>query len=1661
MPTGYYDAAKGAWVAIDSGLVVKMHSESGGIAELEVDDSGNPASPTQLQQLGITDDERRKLSDLYDTGDELWRVPLEHFSPHDMNTRLLVPPGATGPLESLRPREVTTPCPQPGSIIECENQALGEALDVTGTPFSLHYQSDRQPGATSLNRLEVPVSGSTVPAPLVRIEAEAEVAGRHFSQTFPPQPNQDFTFTWDGKDAFGRTLYGSQPVKIRVAYIYHPLMAGASRFGLSDGDPYPVDTRSEYPIFREYRETIGHWDASGEGLGGWSLDPHHVYDPSSQTLYLGDGSRRSAESVNRVIERVAGSGSGYGGDGGPARDAQLARPQGLAVAPDGSVYIADAQNHRVRRIAPDGIITTVAGTGQAGYNNTDGIPATLAQLQFPTDVELGPDGSLYIADRLNYRIRKVDPQGTITTIAGTGVRGNPDDGTPATEARIEDTYGIAFAPDGSLYFTQDDPLSVVRRITPDGRVVRVAGLGFGTYGGDGGPARDAYLNSPLGIDVGPDGSVYVADSANNALRRIAPDGIITTVAGNGSRGYSGDGGQATQAQIRGPSDVAVGADGVLYIAEDTRHVRQVTPDGVITTVAGDETTSTPQGDQVPAKRAWIDHPLAVAVAPDKSMFVGESTLAQVHRIRPPLPGFTADDVAIPSEDGSELYRFDERGRHLTTLDTHTAATLYSFSYDSAGRLASITDGDGNVTQVQRDSQGKPTAIVAPFGQRTTLGLDANGFLNGVTNPENEQTQLGYTSDGLLQTLTDPRNGVKDYHYDSLGRLERADDQGAGFKTLSRTNLADSYETTLTTKLGRASKYKVEQLPSGDMRRTQTDEAGLQSMLRQGQDGTNTATSVDGTVTALRRGPDPRFGMNASILQDMTVATPDGQNLSLTGSRQVSPPGLTDPLGLQGETDTLNVNGRAYTTAFDRSQSRFTTTSPESRTTATDVDDQGRPTRQEVTGVTPLVSTYKPNGLLESQTQGARSWGYAYEPSGFLGTIADPLGRVTSFDYDGSGRVTRQTLPGSRQIAYTYDDNGNLTSVTPPSRPAHTFTHTPVDLLETYTAPEVAGDPALPLTTTYSYNDDQQLELITRPGGGEIDLAYGAQTGRLEHLTTPRGVTDLSYDSQTGNLASITAPGNEQVAFDYDGSLPTREVFSGTVSGSVSRTYDNDMRLDMSSLNDAHIVDYTYDGDGLLTGVGGLTLGRDPQNGLLTGSTLQGTTTTRTYNAFAEADSLTAKFGTTTLYGATYTRDDLGRIETKAETTSQGTHTYAYTYDPQTGFLAEVRKDGQLTASYDYDANGNRLPGSYDNQDRLQSDGASTYTYTAAGELHTKTTAGQITTYDYDALGSLENVELPDGTLIDYVTDGYGRRIAKKRDGQLEQGFLFGEEALGPVAELDSGGDIESRFVYATRSNVPDYLTKGGNTYRIFADHLGSPRIIVDASSGSVAQELDYDEFGNVVRDTNPGFQPFGFGGGLYDSQTKLVRFGARDYDPEIGRWTAKDPTGFAAGDSNLYGYVLGDPINLADTSGLSVLDEVIGPGGAIDDVVPDAVSNSAAGYLDSWTDHRLSDAFEIDSWCDAPGYGFGSATSYVGVRGLVKGGLRVSSRAFAKGGGKRYRGRKPDIKQVDDAARDAGIEKRHRAEFGEFVEAEKQGGPDFSYRELRDLAEKFKRSKGK
>jgi sugar lactone lactonase YvrE len=336
-----------------------------------------------------------------------------------------------------------------------------------------------------------------------------------------------------------------------------------------------------------------------------------------------------------TITTIAGTGQpGFSGDGGKATSARLDKPWWVAADRKGTLYVADWQNNRVRKIDPTGTITTLAGTGKAGFSG-DGGPATRAKLNFPWGVTVDDGGNVYITDRYNYRVRKVDPAGTITTFAGTGVAGYSGDGGPATSARLNSPYGMAVDSQGNVYVIDHSNMRV-RRVSRTGTITTFAGNGKQGYSGDGGPATKARLNYPYGVAVDRRGNVYISDYYNNRVRKVNRSGIISTLAGVGPAGpegtFSGDGGRATSAHLNKPSGIAVDRQGNVYIVDRNNHrLRRVDPRGRITTVAGTGEMGY-SGDGGPARSAKLFGPFGVAVDAKGNVYVADTDNNRIRRI---------------------------------------------------------------------------------------------------------------------------------------------------------------------------------------------------------------------------------------------------------------------------------------------------------------------------------------------------------------------------------------------------------------------------------------------------------------------------------------------------------------------------------------------------------------------------------------------------------------------------------------------------------------------------------------------------------------------------------------------------------------------------------------------------------------------------------------------------------------------------------------------------------------------------------------------------------------------------------------------------------------------------------------------------------------------
>ena len=340
------------------------------------------------------------------------------------------------------------------------------------------------------------------------------------------------------------------------------------------------------------------------------------------------------------IYRLAGTSSGNTGDNGAAINAQMVSPVDVLPFADGSYLIADSAGQRIRRVSPGGTITTVAGDSSVcpggGAACGDGGAATAAQLRTVRGIEPAPGGDGFLlADTNNHRVRKVSAAGTITTIAGTGLvcsaGTNPcGDGGSATAAVLRSPADVSLTADGG-YLIADGDAHRIRKVTAGGTITNVAGTGTQSFSGDGGPATAATLDGPSGVASTPDGGYLIADAGNRRVRRVSPGGTISTVAGTGAAGFSGDGGPATNAAV-GPRQAQPSADGGFLIADQVnQRVRHVSPEGIISTVAGSGSAGN-AGDGGAAVAAQLTGPQAAHPTPGGGFLIADQGNSRVRYV---------------------------------------------------------------------------------------------------------------------------------------------------------------------------------------------------------------------------------------------------------------------------------------------------------------------------------------------------------------------------------------------------------------------------------------------------------------------------------------------------------------------------------------------------------------------------------------------------------------------------------------------------------------------------------------------------------------------------------------------------------------------------------------------------------------------------------------------------------------------------------------------------------------------------------------------------------------------------------------------------------------------------------------------------------------------
>ncbi len=1525
VPVGYYDRDKARWLPMKNGLVVMLldMDGDGSVDALDADGDGQPDDldrngSTRNEVLGLDDPQR------YLAGSTYWRTAITHFSPIDLNWPFGLPFGSTPPnpkgqaVADLQKEAGRDNRQCLGSFLEEKSRIFHEDIPIPGTDLTLHYASSRTAGYKP-GVITVPASGDSVPDGLVRIVVRAEVAGREYEVSLPPAANQVARIEWDGLDHLGRPVSGTLMAHIRIGFVYYGVYYRAARVGDAFGQPglgsLIIPTRQETVSWKSVDVPII------RGIGtiaeGWSLSAHHYVSPMDASRILkGDGTIGTNNTA--AIETVAGDGTWarvFGGMGGPAVEAQIGEPYHVDTDEEGNLYIGSGVlipyshwEHRLLKVDRKGIITELSGYVPSGGEG------------FARDSQ----GNYYHPWSYYHCIYKVDKQNAITTYGmcnpnyGEGFSG---DGGPATAARFNTPLGIDVDPSGNVYIA-DKNNHRIRRIDTNGTITTFAGTGAAASGGDGGRAIAAGVPYPISVAADGLGSIYIAEEYTKRVRKVDPSGTITTVAGNGTSVFKGNGFLATETGFYDIRRIMVDKFGNLHIVSSSgNRVYKVDTAGIVSTVAGSGPLGFGQGgfegDGGAAVGARLDYPSAVAVDPSGTIYIADQYNERIRRVGPQsarLAGLMEQsDVAFSEENGLG-YILSAAGLHKMTIDLASGVILREFFYDADSRLIAIADAFDNRTIIERGAGGVPTAIVSPDGIRTGLTIDSANHLTRITYPDGSIYAFNYSMDGLELKKTEPAGNSFGHFYDIHGRLtDYTDDEGGLWQLSQRLLENGDIQHEIHTAEGGLRTHVDRFASSGGYQSTVTDVTGAQSVVAESPDGLIVSSSLAcGLNREYLYGVDPQYKFK--YLKQLTEQS--GRILKrVTGFERVYRDTDADSIPdlISGK---VTVNGRTATLSHDIAGSKKTFSSTEGRSVLVEYDASTLLTERLLApGLENTTYAYDGRGRLIAATVGGRSTSFGYDNRGFLGTVTDPLGRQIFYAYDAVGRLSGITRPGGSVVEFAYDGNGNMTVLVNPLEVSHRFGYNKVNVASAYTTP-------LANNYQYRYDRDRRPTETVFPSGKTIRNVY--DQGLLVRTETPEGSIYFNY--LCGSKIGSVSKSGEGIAYSYDGILLASEIMSGTLNQTVAYSYDNDFEL-VQATYAGESTGFGYDNDGLLTQAGAFSIARDSGNGLPVQVSGAGLQVNRAFNGYGEVESQGVAVGGRNVSAYSLLRDNAGNIVRKSEAVSGTVTAYEYGYD-EAGRLLKVIKDGAIVEDYRYDENGARIYEvntrrgingrhyTYSDEDHLLVSGEWTYQYDRDGYLTAKVNSSaptQRSLYSYSSRGELLAVVLPDGKRVDYACDPLGRRIAKTVNGTVVEKYLW-QGVTRLLAVYDGAGSLRMRFEYAD-DRMPAAMTAGGVRYYFGYDQVGSLIAVADGS-GSVVKRISYDSFGNILEDSNPSFAvPFGFAGGLHDRDTGLVRFGFRDYDPEVGRWTAKDPIGFAGGDTDLYGYVLSDPINFVDPFG--------------------------------------------------------------------------------------------------------------------------------------------------
>jgi len=1387
------------------------------------------------------------------TADGQWiEATVSHFSCADIN--------GSGYFEPVESESADTddetppaddPCGEPGSLIAYRTGTLEDWVDIplvkSGGPGGslrlTYFSRSAHPVAT------VDITGRFKTYTPGAIGYRLKHEGRYFEGYFQGSRSPyRLAMAVEGKDASGGDLpTGLYPYEAKVSSYGTITYGSGGVFGwVPEGDT-GVRTREMVPLeeFTSKGELrIVNRSRSPFGAG-WGLaeEERLIEDRNSGSLLLVTGSGRSA--LYRKQASADTTVSLVSGTESPSI--------GIFVDEAGAIYYCDTWARKVRKIE-------------------GGVTRDLASFSDLPNGLFVRDGVVYVT--ATWRVYRIDPDGRVTELTG-----------------AHDACGISVDPDGTLYYCETVNNRILRKspggspvviaqglATPEflfkrgeeiffterlgGRIGRLD-LRTGTVTAVGAGAIDALtgerlrLVAPSGIFVDEDGTIYVADSGGQKIIRVSADeSSYQVIAGTGGKGFSAETLSGALATFNFPEGVWKRGSEIFVADLFNRKLRKLTlrdPQAA----GGDTLYVSPPGDY--------------------------STLAKKE-----------DATYLRTlRDGTRLF-YDERG--LLTRKLELSGKGLTYTYDDEGRLTAIENNLGVRTAFTYGAQGKLQAIRDAAGRETRLEMDGAGNLVKVTRPDGSTLTFAYDERHLLTQRTDERGYWKRYSYDEKGLVAGTEDGVGVRETLTHAGLANLLAPQPITGDLRA----PEPLPALDRDNLVTDQRGREWLkttdgrgyITGSRDPLGRLTSYEigcacGAPTRItypngavyRFGYDDKGRMLAAIdpLGGTTSYTYDpltSKPTSMTDARGNTTTFTYDGMGnLIGVTDALG-NGTAI--AYNDLALPVSMTDALGNTVQMAYDPQGRPIRVTDQAGQVTAFTYDGAGNLLSVTdalgrvtsysrdvmgrvltvtdpRGSRT-AVAYAAAGDLASLTDASGNRTLFAYDLKGRLTQETDPLGKVKTYAYDEDGNLLTATNRRGQTIRYVYDEVKRLVRKITPE--------RTIAYFYNWVDQPAQV-----GNISLAYDL-AGRLAWYTSPGALFEFSYDA-VGNVTRI-----EENNF----STPPRTYAYDAVNRLIQAAAGRD------------VFQFTYDAAGRRS----------------TLSYPNGMAASYTYSARSELRDLEYTRGADSLARYRYEYDAVARRT--ALTDSYGRHEFAY---DAAGQLTLARWQGMGKERFGYDASGNMLFNreydlTYGTGNRLLSYACDNVrlTYDDDGNMVTKTTPEGTTQYQWDSENRLIWITKPDGTVIAYQYDEFGRRAGKTYVGQNVYGeggrfYVHGpgvDEPLGLIV----GYGVQQDWYYV-------------------AEGLGSVRLLVD-EAGNPVNRYRYSAFGKMRQAEEGVSNSYTYTAREWDADAGLYYYRARWYDPAVGRFLSEDPIGFARGDGNLYRYVANDPVNLIDPFGLDATD---------------------------------------------------------------------------------------------------------------------------------------------